>query len=315
MNTTAVGLDLGNNAVKVCIDNQTAKVLSRIAFECPPGQISPNTGLELKSKAFSLFFNGNPLWFGPDTLAASAIQKLDMAKYDADHISVLFRAALYQWSKQHKVDLADMGKLNVVASMPPGLFKDPTSNREATLAFKKAFNRSQSHVKIRDGKKSIQIVTQFGGLQREAVSFSQGLPRKGQIVLTVDLGGGTNDYALFNGSPEPIKVLTDNAGLLHAFSAIDPLDPGEAELKVMRNKKNSLPHQLLTYYNEVERRIQLIILRLPYPVVVIHFIGGGAALMTPTIKDTFKALAPKVFFKDEYANVRANWVAAGGKDA
>lgn len=314
MNKTAVGLDLGNNAVKVCIDNLTAKVLSRIAFECPPGQISPKTGQELKAKAFSLLFNGNPLWFGPDTLAAPAIQKLDMAKYDADHISVLFRAALYQWSKQHKVDLADMGKLNIVASMPPGLFKDPTSNKTAATAFKKAFNRSQSHVKIRDERKSVQIVTQFDSLQREAVAFSQGLlPRKGEIALTVDLGGGTNDYALFNGSFEPIKILTDNAGLLHAYANIDPLDPGGAELKVMKNKKAGLPHQLLTYYNEVERRIQLIILRLPYPVVVIYFIGGGAALMTPAIKDTFKALAPKVFFKDEYANVRANWVAAGGK--
>jgi hypothetical protein len=57
----------------------------------------------------------------------------------------------------------------------------------------------------------------------------------------------------------------------------------------------------------------MIILRLPIPVVVIYFIGGGAALMTAPIKEMFRALAPKVIFKDEYANCRANWLAAGGK--
>jgi hypothetical protein len=312
-NVTPVGLDFGNHDINVCINGLVAKLVARIAFERPPGQISEKTGLELKPKAFSLLFNDNEFWFGPDTLTAPAIQKLAMSKYDADHISILTRAVLYQWGKTHKTNLATLGKLNIVASMPPGLFKDPAANKAATMAFKDAFNRGQSHVKIRDGKTATQIVTQFDSLQREAVAFSQGLPRKGQIALTVDLGGGTNDYALFNGSVEPIKVLTDNAGLLHAYAAIDPLDPGGAELKVMRNKKNGLPHQLLTYYNEVERRIQMIILRLPYPVVVIYFIGGGAALMTSSLKDTFKALAPKVIFKDEYTNCRANWIAAGGK--
>lgn len=313
---TAVGLDFGNHDINVCINGLVAKLVARIAFECPPGQISEKTGQELKPKAFKLLLKDNkPFWFGPDTLSAPAIQKLDMAKYDADHISVLTRAVLYQWSKQHRQNLAALGKLNIVASMPPGLFKDPTNNKKATSAFKRAFNRGQSHVKIRDGRQSTQIVTLFGGLQREAVAFSQGLPHRGEMVLTVDLGGGTNVYALFNGSTEPIKPtpLTDNAGLLHAYTAIDPLDPGGAELKVMRNRKKGLPHQLLTYYNEVERRIQMIILRLPYPVVVIYFIGGGAALMTPAIKETFKALAPKVIFKDEYENCRANWGAAGGK--
>ncbi len=313
---TAVGLDLGNHDVDVCIKGMVAKIVARIAFECPPGQVSERTGQELKARAFKLLFRDDkPLWFGPDTLSAPAIQKLDKAKYDPDHISILTRAVLYQWSKQHKIALASLGKLDIVASMPPGLFKDPASNKTAMTAFKKAFNRGQSHVKIRDGHNpAVQIVTQFISLQREAVAFSMSLPRKGQIVLTVDLGGGTNDYALFNGSSEPLKVFTDNAGLLHAYAAIDPLDPAGAELKVMRNKKKGLPHQLLTYYNEVERRIQMLILRLPCPVVVIYFIGGGAALMTPAIKDIFKPLAQKVIFKDEYANARANWVAAGGKE-
>ncbi|MCP4083185.1 MAG: hypothetical protein GY743_23430 [Planctomycetaceae bacterium] len=313
METHAVGLDFGNNAVKVCIEGLVAKVLSRIAFEKPHGQISDKTGLELKAKAFSLQFGDKEFWFGPDTLSGPAIQKLDMAKYDPDHISVLTRAALYQWSKQHKRDLATLGKLNIVASMPPGLYQDPAANKAAVAAFRKAFNRGQSHVKIRDGKSAVQIVTQFGGLQREAVAWGQSIPRKGELVLTVDLGGGTVDYALFNGSTEPLRVKTDQNGLLHAYTSIDPIDPGAAEMKVMRNKKDGLPHHLLTYYNAVERRIQMISLPLPKPIDRLYIIGGGAALMTPAIKTTFSRLSPKTIFKDEYANCRANWRKAGGE--
>ena len=146
---TAAGLDFGNHDINVCIDGKVAKLVARIAHECPPGQISQTTGQELKPKAFKLLFKDNiAFWFGPDTLGAPAIQKLDMAKYDPAHISILTRAVLYQWSKTHKSDLADLGKLNIVASMPPGLFKDPSNNKKAVVAFKEAFNRGHSHVKI-----------------------------------------------------------------------------------------------------------------------------------------------------------------------
>ena len=308
------GFDLGNTFTKIFINGKAAKVPSRYAFEKPVGEISATTGQELKTKAFRLVFNDKSLWFGQDVLGTGAIQKLDMAKYDADHISILVRAVLYQWSKQYKVDLASLGKLNVVASMPPGLFQKPDLNKKAKSAFQKAFNRGQSHVKIRDGRLTTQIVTQFGGLTREAVAWGQAIPRKGEMVLTVDLGGGTNDYALFNGSTEPLKTWTDNAGLLHAYSQIDPVNPGQAELKILRDKKNThTPHQLLTYFNEVERRIQLINLRLPKPVNRIYLIGGGAALMSKAIKDTFTPLAAKVVIKNEYANAEANWRHAGGE--
>lgn len=317
---TPVGLDLGNNETDICIFGKVAKIPSRIAFVCPPGQISPRTGQELKINAFKLLFEDDrPFWFGPDTLGGSAIQKLEMSKYDPDHISVLFRAALYQWARVYKTDLSTLGKLNVVASMPPGLFKNQVNNKAATTAFRKAFNRSQSHVKVKDGKTTTQIVTQFGGLERECVGWGQDLPQKGKLVLTVDLGGGTNDYVLFNGSPEPVPPtpLTDNKGLLHAYQKINPNDIEGAEMKVLRDKKKGLPHQLVTFYNEVERRIQMITAWIPkskLPLNCIYIIGGGAALMTPTVKATFTPLAEKVIVKDEYANARANWVAAGGED-
>lgn len=314
---TAIGLDLGNTWTNICVLGKFAKIPSRVSFDCPPGQISPKTGQELKPRAFPLLFPQEDLtvtrWFGQDTLGAGSIQKLDMAKYDPNHITVLFRAALYQWSKMHRVDLASLGKLNIVASMPPGLFKDQQKNKLALTAFRKAFNRGQSHLKIRDEKTSVQIVTQFQGLVREAVAFGQDIPRQGEFVLIVDIGGFTNDFALYNGSAEPLATWTDNNGLLAAYTDIDPLNPAQAELKILRTKKSGLPHQLTTFYNEVERRVQIIALRLPNPITKLYVIGGGAALMTSAIKNTFSPLADKVIFKNEYANCEANWRKAGGK--
>ncbi len=314
MKLTPVGLDFGNSSIKIGIDEKFAKIPSRYAFEAPPGAISAKTGQELKPVAFSLVFDSRSLWFGQDVLGSGSIQKIGMAKYDPEHISILFRAALYQWSRAHKIDLAALGKLNVVCSMPPGLYQKPALNKIGLTAFRKAFNRGQSHAKIRDGQASVQIVSQFGGLIREAVAWGQAVPRQGEMVLTADLGGGTNDYVLFNSSPEPLATFTDNAGLIHAFSAMDPIAPGQAELKVLRSKSVGPPHQLITYFNEVERRIQLITLRLPRPVDRLYIIGGGAALMTPKIKATFTPLAGKVIFKDEFANAEANWRYARGSD-
>jgi hypothetical protein len=314
---TPVGFDLGNTATKIYIDSKVAKIPSRVAFERPSGQISGKTGQELKAKAFPLLFTQGDKtvkrWFGQDVLGVGSVQKLDMAKYDPGHITVLFRAALYQWGRIHRVDLASLGKLNIVASMPPGLFKDQQKNRLALAAFRKAFNRGQSHLKIRDEKTSVQIVTHFQGLVREAVAFGQDVPRQGEFVLIVDIGGFTNDFALYNGSAEPLRTWTDNNGLLAAYTDIDPLNPAQAELKILRTKKSGLPHQLTTFYNEVERRVQIIALRLPNPITKLYVIGGGSALMTPAIKATFTPLADKVIFKNEYANSEANWRKAGGK--
>lgn len=324
MNLTPIGLDLGNTWTNICVNGLVAKIPSRYAYKCPPGQI--NTSGQLgKAQAFPLRFiqeNGDDLqiWFGQDTLAIPAIQKLDSLKYDAGHISVLFRAALYQWEQihkgRHKVDLSKLGTLNIVASMPPGLFKDAKVFAKAIGAYKSAFNgkSKQSHPKIRDGKRTVQIVTRFGSLQQEAVSWGQDVPRRGEWVLTVDLGGGTDDYALFNGSDTPRETKTSNTGLLHVYAQINPVDPGAAELEVLRSKKGPLPTALLTYYNEVERRIQMFIRVLPVEVSRIYVIGGGAALMPLSVQKTIKQLATDVFIKDEYANARANWLAAGGKD-
>lgn len=326
MNNTPVGIDIGNTDTNICVswpgckDGLVAKLPSRYSYEQPPGQLNAS-GQQGKPKAFPLHFvqenTDLELWFGQDTLAVPAIQKLDELKYDPAHISILLRAALYQWTLthrgRHKVKLEDLGTLNIVASMPPGMFEDARLFAKATKAYKVAFNgrSKQSHAKIRDGKKSIQIVTQFGGLQQEAVAFGSDIPRRGEWVLVVDLGGGTDDYALYNGSAKPRKTKTSNTGLLHVFQQINPTDPDLAELEVLRGGNISKP--LLTYYNEVERRIQLFIRRLPTQVGKIYIIGGGAALMPTSVQKTIKQLAPVVIIGDEYANCRANWRAAGGK--
>lgn len=327
--TTSVGFDPGNTWANICVswpgckDGLVGKIPSRYAYQQPPSQINAS-GQFGKVQAFSLLFsqdNGNDLrlWFGQDTLAIPAIQKLDEMKYDAAHISVLFRAALYQWflthRGRHKVNLADLGRLNVVVSMPPGLYQDSKIFNKAKSAYRLAFNGKsrQAHQKIRDGKRTVQIVTQFGGLQQEAVAWGKEKPKHGEWVLTVDLGGGTDDYALFNGSDKPRETKTSNTGLLHVYQQINPVQPSLAELEILRNKKGPLPAQLLTHYNEVERRIQLFTRRLPIEVSRIYVIGGGAALMPASAQRTIKQLASEVFIGDEYANARANWRKAGGK--
>ncbi|KKL08941.1 hypothetical protein LCGC14_2570830, partial [marine sediment metagenome] len=255
---TPIGLDIGNSETKVCILGKFAKVPSRVGLEKPQGAISSKTGRELKAQAFKLLFDSDKTgWFGQDVLGASAIQKLDMSKYDAVHISILFRAVLYQWQKVHKIDLSTLGKLNVVTSMPPGLFQKSASNNQAVTEFKKSFNRGQSHVWIRDGKSSVQIVTQFGGLIQEAVAWGSDMPRQGKMILTVDMGGLTNDYALFNGSSTPVFSRTDKTGLLHAYAAINS-NGAQAELNILRNKSEPLPAPVVAHYNQVENRIQLI---------------------------------------------------------
>lgn len=311
--TTPAGLDLGNTWVKICIEGLVAKIPSRYAFQKPPGAISAQTGLELKPVAFKLIVKDRALWFGQDTLGVDAIQKLGMSKYNPGHINVLFQAVLFQWAKTHKRDLADLGKLNMVCSMPPGLYQKTHPNKVALAAFRKAFNRGKGHVKIRDGRSAIQIVTQFGGLVPEAVAWGQAIPRQNEMVMAADLGGGTVDYVVFNGgSEEPLITLTDNAGLLHAFAAMGKGgDPSLAELKVLRNKKE-LPDQLNTHYNAIERRIQLVAAHLGQ-IDRLYVIGGGAALMPPKIRAEFGLLATKVYFKNEYANVEANWKHAGGE--
>lgn len=305
---TPVGLDLGNTRIKICIDNKCISIPSVYASDVP--NVLGKTGREIKAKSFSLLFKqGNSdirLWFGNDVLGSQdKIQKLNNSKYDPGHISILFRAALYQWSKQHRVSLDSLGKLSIVVSMPPGLYQKQALHSQALRAYRSAFNRGQSHVKIRDSKQAIQIVTQFLELEQEAVLFGQSIRKPFTTVLILDLGGETNDLAIYNGSNRPVYTKSIHSGLLHTYAKINPENPGRAELNIVKGKKAN--HSLLAHYNAIENIVHLVNNQLRRPVDEIYIIGGGASLMPKQVKSSFNVLAPKVHIKDEFVNARANW--------
>jgi hypothetical protein len=257
------------------------------------------------------------LWLGQDTLGVPSTQKQDAQKYDAAHIQILTKGVLAQWELTHKrrgVDLSKLGRLNIVASMPPAMFEDGPTFARAERAYTDAFNKSaQSHPKIkRPGMPTVQIVTRFAGLVQEAVAWGQDTPRDGEWSLVIDLGGGTRDWAIFNGSKAAKYKGSKNNGLMDAYEQIDGLNPALAELEILRNKKGHWP-ELVTWYSDVELGIQRLIRAFRHPINRLYIIGGGAPLMPENVKASIKSLAPKVVFKDEYATCRANWLAAGGK--
>lgn len=306
-----VGFDFGNSICKICIRGKVAKIPTAYAIKEPHGRVLPS-GFEAKVDAFSLLFDKTILWFGQDVLSGPIIQELDETKYEKFYVSVLFRAVLYEWSRRHKIDLNSLGKMNIVTSMPPGVYQDRLLYKQAESAYQKVFNRGQSHMKIRDGKHSSQIVTHFGGIERESVG-SYSAAGFGKYTLVIDLGSGTNDFSLFNGSPKPIYTATDNTGFLHTYAEINRARPSQAELSLMRNN-TQFPQEINIHFNEVKRKVVMLKRGLQIPIGKIIVIGGGAALMkkSPPIKAEFAKLAPLVL-RDEYENSRSNWRAAGGE--
>lgn len=307
------GFDFGNRRAKLSIEGLNASIPSIYAFDKPI--VLGKNGTEIKPKAFDLLFRVQDkgdvrLWFGNDTLASeNTIQKLDAGKYSKSHIQRLFQAVLYQWSKQHGYNLSDLGKLNVCVSMPPGSYQDLAKRKKAEIAYKDAFNTGQSHMKVR-GKETHQIVTQFHSLVREAVVWGSEIPKRNELVLTIDLGGGTDDVVLFNGDIEPSDSKTYKTGLIRMYYKINPNDPTGVELKILKDK-SYLPPALVSYFNQKELLVQLALRDLPEQRNKrVYLIGGGAAMINrqKAIRSVFISLLPpkKVVIKDQYANAEAN---------
>jgi hypothetical protein len=317
MTDVDVGGDFGNRRSKVAI-RWKGKILcssvpSQYAFDEP---LIVKAGQEKKIDAYPLLFRVDKgdlrLWFGNDTLASeNIIAEIDQAKYSKNHLQRMLQAVLYQWSKDHGVPLSELGKLNICVSMPPGAYQRTADRKQAEKAYRNAFNTGQSHMKIRPvNGETVQIVTKFHSLVREAVVWGSDIPRRGELVLTVDLGGGTDDVVLFNGSPEPIDSKTYKTGLIRTYRKINPVNPAEVELRIFRDK-NYMPFPLLTYFNEKKRLIQEILRVLPdRSDKKVYLIGGGAALIArqKTIKAEFAKLMPprKLIVKDQFANAIAN---------
>lgn len=322
---TAVGYDHGNTHCKgyIEIDGKvkTVSIPNGYSFDEPSGEISAE-GRELKAKTFPMTFTRDGkdwvLWFGQDVLGDISIQKIGGQKYNPDYLSVMFRATMFAWSAKHKIplkELEELGRLDIVASMPPGSYQKHPLNKKAHQAYTDTFNGNPRHKSalmwVRSpGKKSAQINTNFVALTQECALWGETAPRKAEkdeFVLVIDLGGGTTDLAIYNGSKVPIRVFTDKVGLLHTFSRMNPGNPAAAMLETLRHKK-SLPKPVISYFDKIESKVQLSVTdRLP--VQKIYIIGGGAALMkgNKPVTDSFMTLAPTVIIKDEFANAEANW--------
>jgi len=326
MKVTNIGGDLGNRRSKVAIEIDDkilcASIPSQYAFDEP---VVLKSGQERKIDAFSLLFRVDKndkkkgdvrLYFGDDTLASeSIITEIDQAKYSVLYIQRLFQAVLYEWSMKYKIPISELGKLNICVSMPPGAYQKPALRKQAETAYRKAFNTGQSHMQIRDGKnvdgKNVsQIVTQFHSLVREAVVWGSDIPRRGELILTIDLGGGTDDVILFNGSSEPIDSKTYKTGLIRTYHKINPVNPTQAELRILRDKTYA-PPALLSYFNRKKYLVQMALRDLPERMSKkVYLIGGGAAMIArqKVIKAQFTKLMPprKLVVKGQYANAIAN---------
>lgn len=313
---TNVGYDFGNRRSKIAIEIDDkilcASIPSQYAFDRPA---ILKSGQERKIDAFSLLFRVDKgdakLYFGNDTLASeNIITEIDQAKYTKSHIQRLFQAILYEWSQKYKIALSELGKLNICVSMPPGAYQKPALKKQAEKAYKNAFNTGQSHMQVRDGKQAYQIVTQFHSLVREAVVWGSDIPRRGELVLTIDLGGGTDDIVLFNGSDEPVDSKTYKTGLIRTYYKINPMNPAQVELRIFRDKTYN-PPALLSYFNQKKLLVQLALRDLPEQMSKrAYIIGGGAAMIArqKTIKAQFTKLMPpkKLIIKNQYANAIAN---------
>lgn len=308
------GLDFGNGRIDVCILNKVASMPAGFALKEPSPQID-DQGIETKLKAFKLIVKDREIWFDLDILGGPITRELDDLKYDPSYMSIIFSGILYKWGRQHGVELSTLGKLNVVASMPPGLFSDRAKNKQAKNAYQATFNRRQSHLKIRDGKTTTQIITQFGGLQRETVGAIN-LTSLEKVILLIDIGYGTVDYALYvDGELKFSK--SENTGMLHAFQEIDPINPNLAELNYLRNKKN-LPEEILVHFGMIKNRVAIIRRGLQSrqrEIDRLIILGGGGTMMTPELKRNFGKLARSIVVKGTDVNVRANWKAANANDA
>lgn len=323
MEPTNIGLDFGNGRVKLAIlwngKILFASIPAIYAFDEP---VNIKSGQERKVDAFYLLFTVKPskdlktwytvkLWFGNDTLSSeNTIQKIDGQKYTKSHLQRMFQAVLYQWSLKHNIPLSELGKLNICVSMPPGSYQKATERKKAEKAYRSAFNTGQSHIQLRDGKETVQIVTQFHSLQREAVAWGSEIPRKNELVLIFDFGRGTDDVVLFNGDTEPSDSRTYKTGLLHTYHKVNPINPMMVELKILRDK-NYLPAALASYFNQREVMIGRVLNSLPDTMSKrAYLIGGGAEMIKrqKAIKSTFISLLPakKLIIKDQYATCEAN---------
>jgi len=298
----ACGLDLGNGWPKIVLDNKASKIPNWSTGNEPKGQLNAKTMIAAKPIAFPLEIDNVVRWFGQDTLSLPGYQEIDQDKLKPDYIRMMFKAVLYRWLDQHRINsewLADK-RLNVVCGMPPELYQDRQARNKAERVYRHVFDEKRpQYIKVPD-KPTIAYFSAFSGLKPETLVWRAVNKQKLGFTLLVDLGYGTSDFCLLDKDTElPIKTVSLNNGLLHSHNENNPITPWLAELETMRGNEPA------NYANITKSKIRQVARQIKLAQLVVF--GGGVHLLdSETLKD-LKSYASMVSLGrgyDEFSNAR-----------
>jgi hypothetical protein len=303
------GLDLGNGWPKCDVDGKASKVPNWSAEKEPKGRLNEKTLLTAKPAAFPLEIDGQVRWFGQDTLSLPGYQEIDQDKLKPKYIKMMFKAVLFRWLNQHRVEAEWLSgvRLNVVCGMPPELYQDRQARSKAEKVYRHVFNQNKPDYIKQPGKPGIAFFTAFCGLKPETLVWRAVNKTRPGFTLLVDLGYGTSDLCLLHSDSElPVSTATLNNGLLHSHHETNPVRPWEAELAVMRG---GVP---ANYANTAKAKIRQVARQISLSQLVVF--GGGVQLLdAETVKDlkTYAATVSIGRGYDEFSNAR--WFGAISK--
>ncbi len=296
---TPCGLDFGNGWIKIALDGKASKVPNWFIESEPKGQLTKNM-ITSVPKAFPLMTPNGLRYFGQDTLSQSGHQKIDADKYRLDYINLLFRAVLWHWVNQHRVNpewLSDK-RLNIVCGMPPEQYQDRSDQSKALKAYKPTFNEQRpQYIKIPD-KPSVPFFTSFEGLSPETIGWRSTNTVDLGWTLICDLGFGTSDIVLFTSEKElPFDTKSLPNGLMHSHDKTNSTMPWLPELDTMR--KTSNPD---LYVSVTKGKIAKVARQINLARLVVF--GGGIRLFSKDDIASLKTYATHYTQGDEFTNVR-----------
>jgi hypothetical protein len=298
----SAGLDLGNGWPKLVVNNKASKIPNWSIENAPKGALNSKTMLTAKPMAFPLEIGGQVRWFGQDTLSLSGHQEIDQDKLKPEYIRTMFKAVLWRWLNQHRVEPEWLSgkRLNIVCGMPPELYQDRQARSKAEKVYRHVFNQNKPDYIKKPTEPAIAFFTAFGSLKPETLVWAAVNHLKPGYTLLIDLGYGTSDLCLLKkGYNGPVSTVTLNNGLLHSHHETNPIRPWEAELNVMRG---ILP---INYANITKAKIRQVARQINLAQLVVF--GGGARLLdTETVKD-LRSYARVVSIGkgyDEFSNAR-----------
>jgi len=310
MNNTKVGLDFGNGFVKLAINGKASKIPAAYSVSMPTSLLSPTTGKPMKPKTFSLSYGEKTYWFGEAALrTGDSIREIDAHKFnDAEHIQIIFAAALANHVKAHKIDPEAWGRLSIATSLPPSAYADMPTRAKAIKAYEAAFAKRSAPWYVRSSiVDTFRISTEFAGMYQEAATLAQTM-KLNRLTLFGDLGYGTLDLVLVDPRRiEPVFAKSFNVGLAHAFEKLNPINTDRAEYDLLTDA--AARSNLAAHFSTIKGKLSLALRHAPGADLVL--IGGGTKLMPPSVLSGFKAMAPTVRVMDEYSNARANEQATG----